>query len=369
MKIGLIGFGAMGKTHAWCVDNLKYFYRDLPFTAEISTVLSSRPETTKKAAEFLGVHAAQNEDELINNPEIDIIDICTPNIYHYETLKKAIKAGKHIYCEKPLSITYEQANEINELVKDKNIVNRIVFNNRFLPTVMRAKQLIDEGKLGRIINFRCEYLHASASDPNKKAGWKQNKDICGAGTLFDLGSHAVDMMHYLCGEIVSVKASSQIAFPKRLGANGEAWTTNADEAFYMICKTEGGAMGTIEVSKISVGANDEFNFSVYGEKGSLKFELMNPNWLWFYSADAKDGSYGGEKGYTKIECCGRYDLPGGVFPSFKAPIGWLRGHLHSMYSFLSAVHENHPDYPDFKDGASVQRVLDMALEDDMANLI
>lgn len=364
MKIGLIGFGSMGKTHAWCVENLKYFYRDTEFTAEIAGVCTSRPETTKKAAEFLGVYGAKDEDELINDPTIDIIDICTPNIYHYETLKKAIGAGKHIYCEKPLAVTYSQAKEIEGLVKEKNIVNRIVFNNRFLPAVMRAKQLIDEGKLGRIISFRCEYLHSSATDPNKRAGWKQNKDICGAGTLFDLGSHAVDMMQHLCGEIVSVKASSQIAFPQRVGINGEVWETNADEAFYMICKASNGAMGTIEVSKLAVGTNDEFNFSVYGEKGSIKFELMNPNWLWFYNGESKDGSYGGEKGYTKIECCGRYDLPGGVFPSFKAPIGWLRGHMHSMYSFLSAVHENRSDYPDFKDGASVQRVLDMALEDD-----
>ena len=83
MNIGLIGFGFMGKTHAWCVDNLKYFYRDLPFEANIAGVCASRPETTEKAAELLGARAAANEDELINDPSIDIIDICTPNIYHY----------------------------------------------------------------------------------------------------------------------------------------------------------------------------------------------------------------------------------------------------------------------------------------------
>ena len=364
MNIGLIGFGFMGKTHSWCVDNLKYFYRDLPFDAKIAGVCASRPETTEKAAEFLGVRAAKNEDELINDPRIDIIDICTPNIYHYETLKKAIKAGKHIYCEKPLCISYEQAAEIETLAKSKNITAQIVFNNRFVPAVMRAKQLIDEGRLGRIISFRCEYLHASATDPDKNAGWKQNKDICGAGTLFDLGSHAVDMIYYLCGEISSVKASSQIAFPERKGMTGERWQTNADEAFYMICKTAGGAVGTIEASKLAVGANDELNFSVYGEKGSIKFELMNPNWLYFYDATAPSGSFGGDRGYTRIECCGRYDLPGGIFPSFKASVGWLRGHLHSMYSFLSAVHDGRDACPNISDAAAVQKVLDMALEDD-----
>lgn len=363
MKIGLIGFGFMGKTHAWCVDNLKYFYKDLPFGAEIKAVCASRPETTEAAAEFLGVTAA-SEDAIINDPEIDVIDICTPNIYHYETLKKAITAGKHIYCEKPLCINSEQADEVARLAKEKGITAQIVFNNRFIPAVMRAKQIIDEGRLGRILSFRCEYLHASATDPEKKAGWKQNRDICGAGTLFDLGSHAVDMIHYLCGEIVSVKASSQIAFPERLGMNGEVWKTNADEAFYMIAKTVGGAVGTIDVSKLTVGANDELNFAVYGEKGSLKFNMMDLNWLYFYDGTAPAGSMGGDRGYTRIECVGRYDAPGGIFPSFKAPIGWLRGHLHSMYSFLTAVNNGSAACPDFDSAAKVQHVLDMALEDD-----
>ena len=363
MKIGLIGFGFMGRTHAWCVDNLKYFYKDLPFDAEIVGVCASRPETTSKAANFLGVRA-MSEAEMIADPEIDVIDICTPNIYHYDTLKKAIAAGKHIYCEKPLCVTYEQAAEVAALAKESGITAQVVFNNRFLPATLRAKQLVEEGRLGRILSFRCEYLHASATDPEKKAGWKQNREICGAGTLFDLGAHAVDMVLNLCGEISSVKATSQIAFPERKGMNGEVWQTNADEAFYMICKTATGAVGTVEVSKILVGANDEFNFSVYGEKGSIKYASMDPNWLHFYDATAPDGSFGGERGYTRIECCGRYDAPGGIFPSFKASVGWLRGHLHSMYSFLDAVHAGRPASPDFEDGARVQKVLDMALKDD-----
>ena len=368
MNIGLIGFGSMGKTHAWCIDNLKYFYRDLPFEAKVVAVCSGHTESTDKAAAYLGCTPYYTEDELMRDKDIDAVCICTPNIYHFETLKKAIKAGKHIYCEKPLCITYEQASQIEALCANSNIINRIVFNNRFLPAVMKAKELIEGGRLGRIISFRCEYLHSSAADPNRPIGWKQNRDVCGAGTLFDLGAHAIDMMQFLCGNITNVKGSSQIAFPERLGPDGKSWCTNADEAFYMTCKCENGAMGTIDVSKLTVGANDEFNFSVYGEKGSLKFELMNPNWLYFYDSEAPNGRFGGERGYTRIECCGRYDLPGGIFPSFKAPIGWLRGHLHSMYDFLLAIHNSTPSHPDFSDGAAVQKVLEMALEDDKISL-
>ena len=365
MKIGLIGFGAMGKTHSWCVNNLKYFYKPMDLKVTYGGVCTTRTETAKAASEFLGIdNYTVNEDDLINDPTIDIIDICTPNVFHYETLKKAIAAGKHVYCEKPLCVTYEQAREIEQLAAEKGIVSQMVFNNRFLPATMRAKELIDEGRLGRILSFRCEYLHASAADPNRNAGWKQTKELCGAGTLFDLGSHAVDLMYWLCGDIVKVKGQSQIAYPKRKGRDGEIWTTNADEAFYMICTTESGAVGTIEVSKLSVGANDELNFAVYGEKGSIKFSLMEPNWLWFYDSTAEDGNFGGCKGFTKIECVGRYTAPGGIFPSFKAPIGWLRGHLESMHSFLTAVNENKPASPSITDGAKVQKILQMALDDD-----
>lgn len=365
MKIGLLGFGSMGRTHSWCVKNLDYFYKDLPFKAEYAGVCTTNMQSAEKAARLLGIdRAVTNEDELIFDKDIDIIDICTPNIYHYETLKKALSAGKHIYCEKPLCISAVQAEEIAALAKDCGKTVGMVFNNRFLPATLKAKELIENGRLGRILSFRCEYLHASAADPEKKAGWKQNKDICGAGTLYDLGAHAVDMMYHLCGKITKVKARSQIGFPTRLGTDGKPWTTNADEAFYMICETEHGAVGSIEVSKLTVGSNDDFNFAVYGEKGSIKFSLMEPNWLWFYDGSANDGSYGGDRGFTKLECCGRYGEPGGIFPSFKAPIGWLRGHLHSMYSFLNCVHNGKAACPSLTDGAEVQRVLQMALDDD-----
>jgi predicted dehydrogenase len=153
---------------------------------------------------------------------------------------------------------------------------------------------------------------------------------------------------------VAMKARDQV----RLDA------LRAVKSAIMIAKTAGGAVGTIEVSKLTIGANDELNFAIYGEKGALKFNMMDLNWLYFYDGTAPAGSLGGERGFTRIECVGRYDAPGGIFPSFKAPIGWLRGHLHSMYEFLSAVHSGTPACPSFDDAAAVQRVLAMALEDD-----
>ncbi len=361
INIGLIGFGSMGKVHAFCVHNLKYYYNDLPFSAGISGVCTTSFERSSAVAAEYGLgRAAVCEDELINDPAVDVIDICTPNILHYETIKKALAAGKNVYCEKPLCVTSAQAHEVASLAAEKKLICNIVFNNRHLAPIMRAKEIIDEGRIGRILSFSAEYLHNSCTDIQKPAGWKQNRDICGGGVLFDLGSHCTDLIYHLCGEFESVRGLSQIAYKTRRGSDGNEWYTNADEAFYMTCRMKNGACGTITASKLINGANDDLSISVYGEKGSLKFSLMQPNFLYFYDATARSGVLGANAGYTAIECVGRYPAPGGAFPAPKAPSDWIRGHVGSMYSFLDSVCSGVQKHPDFNDAAHVQDVMEAA---------
>ena len=364
MKIGLLGFGSMGKTHLYCVENLKYFFKN-DLNAKIVSVCTKNIENAKKASEQYGIEKyTDNEDDIILDKSIDAIDMCTPNIYHYKTAKKAIIAGKHVYCEKPLAITYAQAKELSLLAEEYGVKCHMVFNNRFISSVMRAKEIIEAGKIGRVLSFEGKYLHSSATDINKNAGWKQNSDVCGGGVLFDLGSHIIDLIYYLCGEFDSVIGKSQIAYPVRKGMNGEEWKTNADEAFYIIARLKSGGMGTIEVSKITVGANDDLSFRISGEKGSLRFDLMNPNFIEFYSNERDGGDLGGERGYTKIECVNRYAAPGGIFPGIKAPIGWLRGHIGSFFAFCDGVKNGKELSPSFDEGAYVQKVMECAYRSD-----
>ena len=361
INIGLLGFGSMGKVHSYCVDNLKYIYGDLPFDAIIRGVCTTSLKKSRDVCERYGFSvAADNEDLLINDPDIDVIDICTPNIFHYETLKKAIAAKKHIYCEKPLCVTSAEADEIAALASESGLICNVVFNNRFIAPILRAKELVDEGRIGRVLSFSAEYLHNSCTDAERPAGWKQNSDICGGGVLFDLGSHAIDLIYFLCGEFESVSGISQIAYPTRLGSDGKLWRTNADEAFYMTARLTSGAVGTVTVSKLVNGANDDLNICIYGEKGSLKFSLMQPNFLYFYDATVKPTTLGGNSGYTAIECVGRYPAPGGAFPAPKAPSSWIRAHAESMFRFLDSVYTGIPHAPSFSDAAHVQAVMQAA---------
>ena len=352
--MGLLGFGAMGQTHAYAIHNLPYFYRDLPFSAHVGGVVTRSLEKSDRLCAQYGFDAAYpDEDTLIADPNIDIIDICTPNCLHYETLKKAIAADKAIYCEKPLCVTLDQAREIAELAKWHGTVGHIVFNNRHLAP-------IGEGRLGRILSFRADYLHNSALNIQKNAGWKQDKDVCGGGVLFDLGSHVIDLVYYLCGRFASVNGMAQIAYPTRIGMNGETWQTNADEAFYMMAVLENGACGTVTATKLATGTNDDLTVEVTGERGAIRFSLMDPNWLYFYDATTADAPIGGMRGFTRIECVGRYPAPAGAFPSPKAARGWLEGHVESMLNFLTQVHRGEPGHPDFADAAHVQAVMEAA---------
>ncbi len=264
---------------------------------------------------------------MIADGDIDFIDICTPNPCHFTTARAAISAGKHVLCEKPLTASAEESRELAQLAASTGLTCGVVFNNRFLSPVLRARQLVEEGRLGRILSFDFAYRHNSCIDPERTVGWKQ-RATCGGGTLADLGPHVIDLCRLLCGEIVSVMGKSQIAFPTHRVPEGE-WLTDADEAFYLTATTASGAVGQITVSKLTQGANDELTFSVYGTEGAV-FDLMQPNYLYVYVNDAAGAPLGGLRGFTRVECVGRFDAPALPFPSPKAPVGWLRGHIGSM---------------------------------------
>ena len=366
LRIGLIGIGFMGKTHLWSVRNLPFFYKttELGYEAEVAAVCASTLERAQHFADEYGIpRAAATPEEIISDPSIDAVDICTPNPLHFEVAKAALLAGKAVLCEKPLTVTAAEAEELAALAEERGVVCGTVLNNRFLAPVMRARQLVDEGRLGRILGFEFSYKHNSCIDPDRRVGWKQTADF-GGGTWYDLGPHAVDLCRYLCGDPTWLIARSQIAYPTHLKADGSLWHTDADEAFSVICGTAEGAMGTISVSKLVQGANDELTFSVNGERGSLSFSLMDPNYLNFYDATATGSPMGGVRGFTRIECVGRYPSPASGFPSIKAPQGWLRGHIGSMAAFLSAVASGAPFTPSFADGAAVQRILEAAVRSD-----
>lgn len=366
--VGIIGFGFMGKAHTYGYQTLSFYYDKLPFKTKLVGICSRRAETVEEARELYGFEfGTTNPDELLSRNDIDIVHVCTPNASHKDLLIKAIQAGKHIYCDKPLVTSNAEAMEVLQELKKareagKAIFNQMALQNRFFPVTLRAKQMIDEGYIGNPISFRASYLHSGSVDPNKPIGWKLDKSIGGGGVLFDLGSHLLDLIYHLIGKYASISVKTKVLYPKRPDSTGKIIDISAEDLVVITAEMKNGAVGTLEASKIATGTNDELRVEIHGDKGAIRFNLMEPNWLEFYDNRLSDQPLGGVKGFTRIECIQRYEKPGGSFPPSKLAIGWIRSHVHSLYNFLSCVNEGVQASPSLEEGAYIQLVMEKAYE-------
>mgnify|MGYP001818443993 CR=1 FL=1 len=358
LNAAIIGYGFMGRTHTYGYKTIPLYYKDLPYKINLAAICSGTYEKAVKAADELGFKkAAREAEEIFEDPTIDMVNICTPNHLHFEQLKLALKYGKNIYCDKPLTVNAWEAEELARLAKEKGVIAQVAFNYRFLTATLRAKQIIEEGGIGKPICYRASYLHSGSVSPDKAAGWKQLAKYGGV-VIVDLGSHIIDLIYYLLGNYSEISAETTILYPTRKDKTGEIVVVDAEDSFTMMTRMENGCKGTIEASKIATGIDDELRFEIHGEKGAVRFNLMQPNYLEYFSADENDMPYGGNSGFKKIACVQRYESPAGVLPSVKNSIGWLRGHVHSLYKFTESVYNNTPASPSFEEGAYIQKVME-----------
>lgn len=297
--------------------------------------------------------------DIVNDPEIDAVSVCTPNAMHEEIAIAALEAGKHVYIDKPLADNYASAARIAEAAAKSAGRSMVVFNDRFFPSTLRAKQIAEEGKLGEITGFSCRYLHSGSLDANKPAGWKQ---LAEGGVLNDLAVHALDLITWMIGYPASVFCATNRLYNERpLPGGGTAKGSEiAEDHAVMTLRMPNGALGTVEASKIATGSNDEMFLEITGTKGAIRWNLMEPDWLWFYDNTLPEGPYGGMKGFVRIECVARYPKPGGSFLPSKNTIGWDRGHMHCMYTFLEAIAHAKTPEPSLQHGAQLQRLIDLA---------
>lgn len=363
--VGIIGFGFMGKTHTYGYRTIPLYYDRLPFRIRLVGVCDASREVAETAKETLGFEFATTDPEaILARDDVQVVDVCTPNVFHKDAVLKALAAGKHVYCDKPLAATAAEAREIVSALEGSRSVTQMALQYRFFPVTMRARELIDEGRIGTPLSFRIQYLHSGSVDATKPIGWKQDRKMGGGGVLFDLGSHALDLAYFLLGEFADVQARTRILYPQRPDRTGKWVDVDADDLAIVVATMRTGAVGTIEASKIATGANDEMRVELHGDRGALRFDLMEPNYLEFYDNTLPERPLGGMRGYTRIECCQRFDKPGGAFPSSKFSIGWIRAHVHSLYSFLACVDADRPASPSFRDGAYIQEVMERAYESD-----
>ena len=359
-RVGVIGYGFMGKTHTHSYKTIPLYYSNLPFTIRLEGVCDTSASVAEEARAMQGfAYATTDPDRIINDENIDIVSICTPNVFHKDLVLRALRAGKHVYCDKPLTANEAESREILDVLPQySKQTTQVALQMRFYPAVMRARELIREGRLGRVFLFQCDYLHSSGIDPQKTLSWKQNRAFGGGGVLLDLGAHAYDVMYDLLGEYRSVYTMTDIVYPTRPGRDGAPVLVDAEDTAITLATMKNGAMGKILVSKVATGAMDELRIEIHGEKGAVRFNTMEPGYLQFYDATKADMPMGGEAGFTRIDCHQKYPEPGGHFPNPRFAIGFLRAHAASMYQFLENVDRSRPSSPSFEESAYVQRIME-----------
>ena len=356
ISIGVIGWGFMGKTHTHALRSIPLFYPGADFEIRLACICTRRIEKAREAMRACGFERCTDDyRELLAMEDIDVVSICTPNDQHEEMAIAALKAGKHVYIDKPLAVTGESAMRIAEAAKDAAGQTRVVFHNRYFPATIRAKQLIDEGRIGKLMHFNARYLHSGSIDPDKPIGWKQQMQ---GGVLLDMGSHVLDLMTWLLGYPKKVLCRNRVLYPERPTKDGGVEKCLSDDYSLTLFEMADGAIGTIEASKIATGSNDELIFEIMGDRGALRYNLMEPNYLEYYDCSAPENPIGGLRGYTKIETVCRFPKPGGSFLPPKSTIGWDRGHTHCYFTFLDDIANGRSSDCDIAEAAKLQLLMD-----------
>lgn len=370
LNVAMIGYNFMGKAHsqAW-VNATKYFDLD---AEPVLKVVCGRSEGPLRAfAQRWGWQEAVTDwRAAVERKDIDIVDIAVPTALHRDIALAAAAGKKHIFCEKPFALNMAHARPMLEAAQKAGIVHYLNHNYRRCPAIVLARQLIDEGRIGRIFHWRGAYLQSWIVDPNFPLTWQLQADQAGAGPHYDLNSHSVDLARYLVGDIKSVMAMTAHFIKERpmpsagsTAFSGSAASTNkgkvtVDDAAFMAVEFENGALGSFEASRFALGRKNFNVFEIYGSQGAVAFNLERMNELQYL--DGRDPEHAhGFRTIQVTEGCHPYMShwwpPGHI-------IGYEHEFTHAVADFINAITKNQSIRPDFQDGLLCMQVLEAALK-------
>nr|WP_314758181.1 Gfo/Idh/MocA family oxidoreductase [uncultured Lachnoanaerobaculum sp.] len=376
-NIGVVGAGFMGKAHCVALSNMPKLFTDAPYVPVFKTVCDIVPEIAEDFKErFSFEKACTDYMDIINDPEIDIVCVCTPNDSHAEISIAALKAGKHVICEKPIATKTEDAKAMAEAAEEaakKGIVSMCGYQYRRVPAIDEAKKIIESGRLGEITNVRAQYLQSWSADPRSPLSWRFVKETAGAGTLGDIFTHALDIAQYLAGNVTDVVSMVKTYIKERpvqeggvdllgtvkLGDDAKKQVVDVDDEVSVLCNFESGAIGSVEATRMAWGRNNYLTVEVHGTKGSLTWNYERLNELEVcYGMEDNDGERGFRKIYT-----GPANPHGDVtwnIPGMNIGYGELKA--IEAYEFAKAVEGGYQPTTNFTVGYQLDRVCEAVLE-------
>ncbi|MGN8343359.1 Gfo/Idh/MocA family protein [Pseudomonas sp. SMV71] len=315
LGIGLIGTGFMGRAHALAFNNAKTVF-DLPLNLTLAALVDADPQRARQCAQSWGFETAHSDwQQLIDDPKVNLIAITTPNHLHFPMAMAALAAGKPVYCEKPLAVSLEQADQMRQAAMAAGVVTRVGYNYQHNPMIQLARELIQRGELGQIISFQGEFSEDFMADPESPWSWRCEAAHAG-GTLADLGSHLLAMARHLVGDIEAVCADSQTVHTQRPASigNPEKRTIAVDDQIHALLRFTNGARGTVSSSWLKHGYKNHLSFEISGTLGTLAFDQERLNELRLCRA--------GQPGFQRL--LAGPDLPG--YAAFSPAAGHQLGY-------------------------------------------
>ena len=355
INVGMVGYKFMGRAHSNAYIDVNHFFGT--GTTPVRKAVCGRDEAA--VAEFaraFGWEAYETSwERLVERDDIHLVDICTPNDTHRPIAIAAAKAGKHVFCEKPMAMDAREAREMLEVARESGIKHMMAFNYRRVPALVLTKQLIVAGRLGTIHHFNAVYYQDWLVDPNFPIVWRHHKGVAGSGAHGDMNAHLVDLARYLVGEIEAVNGAQEIFVEERPLADGTGTdAVTADDATYFLARFRNGALGSFLATRFATGRKNHLRLEIFGSEGGLVFNLERLNELEFYSR----GDEGKEQGFRTIVVTeSSHPYIGARWPPGHI-IGWEHTFIHEVADLLSCIARDEMPTPDFRDGLRCQQVLD-----------
>ncbi|MGO3884736.1 MAG: Gfo/Idh/MocA family protein [Mycetocola sp.] len=363
--VGLVSVGWMGRLHSRSYRNVHEYYPELDITPELVIAADPNPAAAADAVNRLGYRESTADiADVLAHPDVDVVSICAPNFLHHTFALQAAAAGKPFWIEKPMGRGIQESAEIAQAAHSAGLVTSVGFNYRHAPAVEYAKELIADGTLGRITNLHVRLNADYSSDPRAALTWRFERGRAGSGVLGDLLAHGVDLAHYLVGRITQVTAMTETFITERpipasatarrgdeVSANQPLGAVENEDYAAILARLDGGAVATLESTRVAVGPHAEYVIEVFGTEGSLRWDFQRLNELQL----ATDGT-----GYRTV-----FARPGvGEFGRFQPGAGTSMGFddLKTIEAaqFLRSVADGVQLAPSVSDGWQATAVLQAA---------
>ncbi len=358
LGVAMIGYAFMGKAHSNAWRNVASYF-DVPAFEQKVLVGRDAGQVAAAAEKYGWAESATDWRSVLDRDDIHIVDICAPGWMHAEIAIAALEAGKHVLVEKPLANTLAEAEAMTEAAaaaRAKGVQSMIGFNYRRVPALALAKELIAEGRLGTVRHVRAAYLQDWLSDAESPMTWRLRKETAGSGALGDIASHAIDQVLYLLGGTVTEVTGRLHTFvDRRPGADGPNGLEDVtvDDAAWATLTLASGAIASVEVSRVATGQKNSLKLEIYGDKGTILFDLEALNELGFLDATAPVR----EQGFRRI----LVNEPEHPYLEAWWPqghiIGWEHTFTHQIRDFLTAISAGEAPSPSFEEGLNVQHIL------------